>query len=97
MQRAARSAPRTDYIPHNTRRRVKYTILYEHGMIDISRWPQSWMWSVQSSPVRHLLKDPQDDMTLCGHRWAPGDTIEDNPIDGASAKCIDCTIGVSKS
>ena len=76
---------------------VAYTILYQRGVIDISRRAGSPLWSIQPPPDMHLLKDPQEDTTLCGHRWAPGDTIEYSPIDGESIECVDCKSAISRS
>ena len=38
----------------------------------------------------HLVRDPQEDAMLCGHQWAPGDTIEDVYIDGQAIECAKC-------
>ena len=69
---------------------MQYTILFQRGVIDISHHAGSPMWSVQRLPVMHFLKDPQEDATLCDHRWAPGDTIEDIYIDGQAIECVKC-------
>ena len=80
------------------RRRVEYTIAYQRGVIDISRSGNP-MWSVQRPPVRHLLKDPQDDKTACSRPLGPGYTVEyacavDNDD---SVECAMCMNEVSKS
>jgi len=79
---------------------VAHTVIYERGVIDISRGavsPISWMWNVERIPVRHLMRDRQDDTTICGHRWGPGDTVEHTQIDAESIECTDCTTEVTKS
>jgi hypothetical protein len=75
---------------------VQYTIVFQRRVIDISRWTGSWLWSVQQPPVVHLAKDPREDTMLCGHRWAPGDTIEDIYIDGQAIECAKCKDAASR-
>lgn len=70
---------------------MQYTVVFERGVIDISRPGDSW------PPVMHLMKDPQDDKMLCDHRWAPGDTIEDIYIDGQAIECAKCRDATSRS
>jgi hypothetical protein len=48
-------------------------------------------------PVRHLFKSPQDETTLCGHRFGPGDTVEDSEIDPGSVACDKCVTKASNS
>jgi hypothetical protein len=81
---------------------VAYTILYQRGLIDISRRADDLLWSTQPPPdqpppVRHLMEGPEADMTLCDHRLDPGDTIEHNPIDGASVECADCMSRITRN
>ena len=54
-----------------------YTIMYQRGLIDISRRADDLLWSIQPPPdqplpVRHLMEDP--DARLCDHRLGAGDT-----------------------
>lgn len=87
-----------DHGPHNTLwRRVNYTILVEHGIIDISRVPASWMWDVQPPLAMHFLRNPWDDATLCGHRFRSGDTVKDDDIGLGSVPCLMCMNRVSQS
>ncbi len=70
---------------------MEYTTLLQRGIIDISLVTANPMWSVQRRPFKHLLENPQDGKTLCGHTWSPGDTLDDCDILGAVAcgKCIE--------
>jgi hypothetical protein len=88
--------PKGITVPAN-RRRVKQTILLQRGTIDISRESASPMPPMRPLPVRHLLKDPQDDTTLCDHRFGPGDTVEDSEIDPRPVACDKCATKASKS
>jgi hypothetical protein len=89
--------PKRDYGPDNTlRRRVQQTILFQRGTVDISLGYANPMSSLQSSPVRHLLKDLRDDKTACGHPLQVGDTVEDMHVDGDSIECTQCMNEVSK-
>ena len=79
---------------------MAHTVIYQRGVIDISRGadsPISPMWNIQRPPVRHLMRYPHDDTTVCGHRCGPGDTVEYTYIDAESIECTDCTTEVSKS
>ena len=88
--------PKGTTVPAN-RRRVKQTILLQRGTIDISRESARPMPPVWPLPVRHLLKGPQDDTTLCNHRFGPGDTVEDSEIDPRPVACDKCARKASKS
>ena len=81
---------------------VAYTILYQRGLIDISRRADDLLWSTrppldQPPAVRHLMENPQADTTLCDHHLGPGDTVEYKPIDGESVECADCLSRIGRS
>ncbi len=65
---------------------MKQTILLQRGTIDISR---DWA-NLRPLPVRHLLKGPKGDTTLCGHRFEAGDTLEDSEMDPRLVACDEC-------
>ena len=71
------------------------TILFSRGVIDISIDWREPIPPTPPLPVMHLLKDPQDAETACGHRVRPGDTIQALYIDGQAIECAKCTNAVN--
>jgi hypothetical protein len=73
----------------------QHTILFSRGVIDIG---VDWRAPIPSTPPRpvvHLLKDPQDEETACGHTVRPGDTIEALYFDGQAIECAGCKNAVN--